>query len=121
MPQNDWGGDLIDAIIPWQTLAWQQVHHGHLPLWNPYSGLGMPLAFNWQSGAFSLPVGLGYLAPVRLAYTVSTVVTLVVAGTGAYVFSRGGSCRSAQTATSCAASDWPATAATCRGSSSLCL
>lgn len=86
--QNGWGDDLVDAIIPWQTLAWQQVHQGHLPLWNPYSGLGMPLAFNWQSAAFSLPVSLGYLVPVRFAYTVGTLATLVVAGTGAYAFSR---------------------------------
>ena len=30
-------GDQIEMLIPWTTLAWTQVHHGHLPLWNPYS------------------------------------------------------------------------------------
>ncbi len=80
--------DQVDEIIPWATLAWDQVHHGHLPLWNPYSLLGLPLAFNWQSSAFSLPSLLGYLAPLRLAYTVQVGVTLVIAGTGAYVFAR---------------------------------
>ena len=64
------------------------MHHGHLPLWNPYSGLGLPLAFNWQSAVFSLPALVGYLFPVRLAYTVAMVVTLVVAGTGVYVLGR---------------------------------
>ncbi len=80
--------DQIDEMIPWTNLAWTQVHQGHLPLWNPYSALGMPLAFNWQSAAFGLPALVGYLFPLSLAYTVGVVVTLVVAGTGVYVLGR---------------------------------
>ena len=83
---NDAVNDQIDAIMPWTTLAWNEIHHGHLPLWNPYNGLGAPLAFNWQSGAFGLPALVGYLAPVQYAYTVGVVVTLAIAGTGAYFF-----------------------------------
>ena len=67
---------------------WTQVHQGHLPLWNPYSVLGMPLAFNWESAPLSLPALIGYLFPVRLAYTAHIVVTLVVAGTGVYVLGK---------------------------------
>jgi hypothetical protein len=80
--------DLISQMIPWTSLAWTQVHAGHLPLWNPYNGLGMPLAFNWQSATFGLPTLLGYLAPLRFAFTVQVVVTLVLAGTGTYVLGR---------------------------------
>ena len=40
---NRYINDQIDAIIPWTALAWTQVHHGFLPLWNPYSALGMPV------------------------------------------------------------------------------
>ena len=80
--------DLADSLVPWWNLAWQQVHQGHLPLWNPYGGLGMPLAFNWQSAPFSLPALVGYLAPERWAFTVGAVVNIVVAGTGAYVLGR---------------------------------
>lgn len=80
--------DQITAFIPWTTLAWTQVHHGLLPLWNPYNALGMPLAFNWQSAAFSLPSVIGYLFPLRLAYTVQIVTTMVIAGTGAYFLGR---------------------------------
>jgi hypothetical protein len=80
--------DQIAEMIPWTAQAWTQVHHGHLPLWNPYSGLGMPLAFNWQSATFSAPTLLGYLAPLHLAYTVQVIVTFIIAGTGVYVFSR---------------------------------
>jgi hypothetical protein len=85
---NTGHGDQIREMIPWTTLAWTQVHHGHLPLWNPYSALGMPLAFNWQSSAFSVPALLGYLFPLHLAYTVGVVTTLVIAGTGVYFLGR---------------------------------
>ena len=87
-PHNSQTSDLIREMIPWTDLAWTQVHHGLLPLWNPYSALGGPLAFNWQSATFSLPALLGYLVPVRFDFTVQVLVTLVVAGTGAYVLGR---------------------------------
>ena len=81
-------GDLIDAYIPWTTVAWHQVHQGHLPIWNPYGGLGTPLAFNWQTAPFSLPSIVGYAVPVRYAFTVGAMVSILVAGSGAYVLGR---------------------------------
>jgi Bacterial membrane protein YfhO len=81
-------GDLVNEIIPWSTLAWTQVHHGHLPLWNPYSGLGTPLAFNWQSAPFGLPALVGYLVPLRMAYTIGLLTTLLIAGLGTYLLGR---------------------------------
>ncbi len=80
--------DQIRLFIPWTNQVWTQVHQGHLPLWNPYSALGMPLAFNWESAPLSLPVLIGYLFPVRLAYTAQVVVTMVIAGTGVYVLGK---------------------------------
>ncbi len=80
--------DQIRLFIPWTNLTWTQVHQGHLPLWNPYSVLGMPLAFNWESAPLSLPVLVGYLFPVRLAYTAQVVVTLIIAGSGVYVLGK---------------------------------
>jgi hypothetical protein len=80
--------DLINSLIPWWNTVWQQVHHGHLPLWNPYAGLGMPLAFNWQSAPLSVPALVGYLVPLHYAYTTGVIVNLVVAGSGAYVLGR---------------------------------
>ena len=80
--------DLINSLIPWWDTVWQQVHQGHLPIWNPYGGLGMPLAFNWQSAPFSFPALVGYLTPMRYAFTVGVVVNIVVAGSGAYVLGR---------------------------------
>lgn len=80
--------DLISSFIPSTQQAWMQVHNGHLPLWNPYSALGLPLAFNWQSAPFGLPALVGYLVPMDLAFTVGVLVSVVVAGTGAYFFAR---------------------------------
>ncbi len=80
--------DEIEEFIPWQVLAWHDVHSGHLPLWNPYSLLGMPLAFNFQSAPFSPEVALGYLFPLHLAHTATIAARLLVAGWGAYVLGR---------------------------------
>ena len=88
VPRNPLASDQITQMIPWNGLAWSQVHAGHIPLWNSFSGLGMPLAFNWQSAPFGLPALIGYLGPQRLAYTLGVLVTLVVTGTGAYVCAR---------------------------------
>ncbi len=85
---NYFNSDPINQMIPWTSVAWTQVHHGFVPLWNPYNGLGLPLAFNWQSAAFSIPSLAGYLVPLHYAYTVGVFVTLVIAGTGAYVLGR---------------------------------
>jgi hypothetical protein len=86
--RNSTTGDQIAEMIPWSNLAWLQVHQGHLPLWNPFNGLGLPLAFNWQSVVFSLPVVVSYAFPLHLAYTVQIILTMVIAGTGAYVLAR---------------------------------
>ncbi len=80
--------DQLTLFMPLTNLAWTQVHSGHLPLWNPYNALGLPLAFNWESATFSVPVLLGYLVPLHLAYTVQVLVTYAIAGTGVYVLAR---------------------------------
>src|SRR6202140_2544851 len=85
---SPFGGDQLVFFIPSTHLTWTQVHQGHLPLWNPYSALGMPLAFNWASAPFSVPALIGYLFPLHLAYTVQVVITLAIAGTGVYVLGR---------------------------------
>ena len=47
--RNSQTTDQITEMIPWTVLNWTQVHHGHLPLWDPYNALGIPQLFNWQS------------------------------------------------------------------------
>ena len=80
--------DQIDYALPLEKLAWLQVHHGQLPLWNPYSALGMPIAFTWNSAPFGVPALISYLFPLRMAYDVQIVVPLVIAGSGMYVLGR---------------------------------
>lgn len=87
-PHNPVNADQIDSMIPWTDLVWTQVHHGQIPLWNPYNGLGLPLAFNWQSAPMGMSALAGYLVPLQYAYDVGIFVTLLVAGTGAYVLGR---------------------------------
>ncbi len=84
----DFTWDQNTELVPWSTLAWSQVHQGHIPLWNPYSALGLPLAFNWQSAPFSITSIVGYLLPQQWAYTTTVMLSAVIAGTGAYVFGR---------------------------------
>jgi hypothetical protein len=81
-------GDRTFGAIPWTTLEWRMVHAGHLPLWNPFDALGMPLAFDFQTAAFSLPNIASYLVPLHLAYATQLIFTLIVAGTGVYAFGR---------------------------------
>ena len=80
--------DEIQEFIPWQALAWLQVHAGHLPLWNPHSLLGLPLAFDFQSAPFGPTVAIGYLFPLSLAHSATVVARLIVAGSGVYLFAR---------------------------------
>ena len=85
---NHINGDIITQEVPWNSLDWSAVHHGQLPLWNNYSGAGMPLLLNWESSAFALPTLVGYLFPLAASYLVAVAVTLLVAATGAYVAAR---------------------------------
>jgi hypothetical protein len=80
--------DEIEEFIPWQALSWLQVHAGHLPLWDPHSMLGLPLAFNVQSAPFGFTVAIGYLFPLSLAHSATVVARLIIAGSGAYLFAR---------------------------------
>ena len=81
-------GDVIDEAVAWNTLDWQLVHHGELPLWNGLSGNGMPLLLNFQSAALALPTLMGYLFPLSLAFLVTVAMKMLIAGTGAYVLTR---------------------------------
>jgi Bacterial membrane protein YfhO len=85
---NAGAADISDEVIPWIQSAWLQVHHGHVPLWLHDEALGMPLAFNFGSGTFSLPALVSYLAPLSMVLWVQVLVSLVVGGTGAYFFGR---------------------------------
>lgn len=85
---NGLEADVATEMLPWQVLDWRLVHEGLFPLWNPYSGLGMPEFLNFQSAVLGLPELVSYLFPLRLSFLVVLLVRLLLAGTGAYVFLR---------------------------------
>jgi hypothetical protein len=39
-------------FYPWRALAFDQILHGYMPLWNPYNGFGSPLLANYQIALF---------------------------------------------------------------------
>ena len=43
-----WGTPYFQ-FIPWRWLAWRLLVQGRFPWWNPFTGLGMPLAANYQT------------------------------------------------------------------------
>ncbi|MGH9581561.1 MAG: hypothetical protein ACRD4O_01325, partial [Bryobacteraceae bacterium] len=48
-PNVGWTSEALGHLAAWQWL------HGKVPWWNPYSGIGLPLAGEMQPGAFFLP------------------------------------------------------------------
>ena len=81
-PYNPVASDQVQQTAPWVALDWTEVHEGHLPLWNPYSAMGTPLLFDFQSAGLSLPAIVSYAFPRRLSYDVLVIVKLLIAGTG---------------------------------------
>jgi hypothetical protein len=87
-PHNSISGDTITQGVPWNTLDWRLVRSGQLPLWNSFSGTGLPQLFNFESAPFSLATVVGYLAPLSMSFLVTVAAKLLIAGTGAYVACR---------------------------------
>ena len=81
-------GDVIDQDVPWYTLDWRIVHHGSLPLWDSYTGTGLPQLFNFESAPLALPSLVGYLFPLSASFLITALCKLLIAGTGTYVLCR---------------------------------
>jgi hypothetical protein len=78
----------------WQTepmfaIAHREIFLGHdLPAWNPYSGMGAPLAANMQAQPY-YPISFLYImAPSPYTYNLWVLLRLFVAGFGMYAFLR---------------------------------
>ena len=83
-----WGTPALQ-FIPWWSFATEMIEAGHLPLWNPYSGMGSPLLANYQSGLFYPPNWVFLIlhvaggAPLAAwAAAVMAVLHLAMAGIG---------------------------------------
>ncbi len=68
------------------TLAARDWVHGVVPWWNPYTGIGMPLAGEMQPGAFFLPFNLLLLLPAGVVWL--TLAMQWIAGVTGYALLR---------------------------------
>lgn len=80
--------DAVSQMISWNSLDYKAIHAGQFPLWNNYSGTGMPEFANFESSVLSLPDLISYLFPLRMAFLVAVMVKVILAGTGVYLLCR---------------------------------
>lgn len=80
--------DAIRQIYLWKELAADQFKTGHIPLWNPYTFSGQPLAANFQSSVFYPLNALYFLFNAKDAWILLVVSQPLLAGVFMYVFLR---------------------------------
>jgi hypothetical protein len=73
---------------PHTILASRPYHEGHLPLWNPFQGIGQPLAGNMDSNALNPLRIFLYLTPTPYMWDLYLLFRLLLAGIFAYLFMR---------------------------------
>lgn len=76
-----WGTPMLQ-FVPWRTLAIDTIQNGHLPLWNPYSGMGAPLMANYQSGLLYPPNWLYVLTGPAWGQAILVALHLIWTGAG---------------------------------------
>ncbi len=89
MPANGLDSDALTEFYPWTALAADALHHGTLPLWNPYAFAGTPFLAAMQTAVFS-PVNLALewaLSPADILGA-RALVYLVLTLTGTFLFAR---------------------------------
>ncbi len=83
-----WGVPLLQ-FVPWWKAAWDSLLAGHLPLWNPWVGMGAPLLANYQSAllypptwSYLLAYALGGVGAMAWMQAVMLALHLAWAGLG---------------------------------------
>ena len=80
--------DTTTQQYPWRFLAVDQMKQSKLPLWNPYTALGMPLSANQQSAAF-YPLNILFVfMPFALSWSVLIVLSMILGGFFMYWYLR---------------------------------
>ena len=76
-------------FVPWWEFAWGTILEGGFPLWNPWVGMGAPLAANYQTALFYPPYWsylvffiLGGVRLMAWSMTIMVVLHLIWAGIG---------------------------------------
>jgi hypothetical protein len=76
------------ALEPWAEVTHRAYAAGQAPLWNPYQGVGSPLAANMQSAVFDPLLLAVNLHPTQLTWDLSIIGAFVLGAAAAYVFGR---------------------------------
>lgn len=82
-----WGAPLLQ-FTPWRVAAKVIVLGGHVPLWNPWLGLGAPLLANYQSALLYPPNWILLSMDVAWGQTLLVMLHLIWAGAGTAVLVR---------------------------------
>jgi hypothetical protein len=80
--------DMQLFFLPQRRLLWASLQAGHLPLWTPFLGTGVPLLANFQSGAFYPPNWVYAVLPFFEAFNGLLVLHFVLGGAFMYLFAR---------------------------------
>ncbi|HMX62051.1 MAG TPA: hypothetical protein PKD58_03205, partial [Candidatus Sumerlaeota bacterium] len=86
------GGDSANLFWPVKILIQESLWGEHtIPLWNPYSYLGAPLAASLQHAVFYPPDWIIYgIFPAHVGLNIGNLLHLLLAGIGAYLWLRVG-------------------------------
>ncbi len=76
------------SFFPWDLLSARELRAGHFPLWNAYSGTGMPLLGNMQSSALFPLKWLYFICPDPRSLDLMVILRLGLAGLFTMLFSR---------------------------------
>gem|GEM_PF-2486218 len=87
-PHNPLLTDPAQQFLPWWRLSGDLWRQGQLPLWNQYSGGGLPLAANLQSAVWFPLTWLFYFLPMAAALALSAWLKLWLAAWFAYKYLR---------------------------------
>ena len=72
------------ALDPWVHVVHLDAAERDLPLWNPYQGIGAPLAGNMQSSAFDPFLFALHVHPTALVEDLTLLIGLMLIGAAAY-------------------------------------
>jgi len=87
-PHNYLLSDVLLQFLPWFSLSKNLIWHGNFPLWNTYSGGGLPLFANMQSAILFPFSWFFYIFPMKLALLFYSFSKLFFIGFFTYLYLR---------------------------------
>jgi len=80
--------DPVLQTYPWRKIAIDNIKNFEMPLWNPYSFSGQPLAANIQSSVFQPLNFLFFILPFKIAWAAQIYLSAIFAAVFTYFFLR---------------------------------